>query len=303
MVACATAALYGQFNPTVAGFVHDAAQRSLRPIVGIPGSAYIGSEVALEIDAAWPAPNSKWAIGVQNGRTVLLRGLKELQVLVEADSTLLTDPTQVAWNAEGTIAALYSANTHTLQTISVSAAAFYTSPAQEIGYLDSSFTAFSVSVSGEVAILGSETIYIIGNGKGPRRLSAALGAAAIAFWNDDVLYTAGPAGLLEYSIRTLDAEPQRIAATPDAVTGLRAAPKLDKVIVASAVDAKLYVYTPKAKTFSEVALDRPASHLNELQTGSMFLLNGGGSGQPAIVFDLKRGTGVFFVPELGEGTL
>jgi hypothetical protein len=74
-------------------------------------------------------------------------------------------------------------------------------------------------------------------------------------------------------------------------------------MVASSVDAKLYVYSARSKTFSEVTLDRPASHLIELQTGSMFLLNAAGGGEPAIVFDLKRGAGVSFVPELGESTL
>jgi len=135
------------------------------------------------------------------------------------------------------------------------------------------------------------------------RRGDARGAAVIAFWSEDVVFTAGPAGLLEYSVRTPNTEPQWIAAAPDQLIGLSVAPKSDRIILASSSEAKLYIYTLRAKTSLEVALERAPSHLLELQTQSMFLLNHSENGQPAIVLDLKQGTQVFFVPELREGTL
>src|SRR5258706_8445680 len=62
------------FAGIVAGFVFDASSSSIRPILGVPGAAMLGSPVAQDINAAEIAPGGDRAVVSKGGRLHLISG-------------------------------------------------------------------------------------------------------------------------------------------------------------------------------------------------------------------------------------
>src|SRR5260370_12555637 len=59
----------------VSGFVFHGPTQSIRPIVGVPGSAYLGTALAQGFDAASVSLLGKFALATLGGKLYLLRGL------------------------------------------------------------------------------------------------------------------------------------------------------------------------------------------------------------------------------------
>ena len=61
----------------VTGFVYDTQLGAVRPMLGIPGAAYLGNVVATGLGAASVAPDGSAALAMQqNGKLVLYTGLR-----------------------------------------------------------------------------------------------------------------------------------------------------------------------------------------------------------------------------------
>src|SRR4051794_19410138 len=58
----------GGFGSPTAGYIYSPAGRSVRPLMGIRGSSYIGSPVLSDIDSASIAPDGKWVFVTREGR-------------------------------------------------------------------------------------------------------------------------------------------------------------------------------------------------------------------------------------------
>src|SRR5438093_11232816 len=71
----------------VAGFVLDSERHALRPILGVPGSSYLGPAVMPEVDYAAVSPDAGSALVVSAGRLLFvsdLRGPGPAAVPIEA---------------------------------------------------------------------------------------------------------------------------------------------------------------------------------------------------------------------------
>src|SRR5512134_3362781 len=73
----------GGLTGPVSGMVFDADSRSLRPVVGVPGAAYLGQPAVSGLDWASVAPNGRAALVLSNAQLRLLRWSSEGSALAE----------------------------------------------------------------------------------------------------------------------------------------------------------------------------------------------------------------------------
>ncbi len=110
LAAAQDGAIYGPLS----GFAFDGATRTLRPIVGVPGAAYLGAPLAASLDFASISPNGALALVESQARLFLLRRLQTGRpVWLLLDASGRTD--RVAWSPDSTAAAVYSAATGRLR--------------------------------------------------------------------------------------------------------------------------------------------------------------------------------------------
>ena len=113
-----TLTMYAQgadLSGPVSGAVYNAGSRSIRPILGVPGSSYLGDAIASGLDAAAVSPNHKLAIAIRDGRGVVFTGVDEASpVATEVDAIAGAD--KLFWSSDSTVAGLYSSTSGAIET-------------------------------------------------------------------------------------------------------------------------------------------------------------------------------------------
>lgn len=99
----------------VSGAVFDTHTRSIRPVIGHPGSASLGEPFASDLDFASVAPDSEHALLFQEGAVRVLRLGNVVQLSDEALEVEIPDG--VAWSGDGSVAVLYSKRDSWLRVI------------------------------------------------------------------------------------------------------------------------------------------------------------------------------------------
>jgi hypothetical protein len=92
-----------------AGFIYDREARSIRPILGFPGGAHLGGSIYSGLDYASIAPNGQLALGVDQGRLQLIRGLVGGQPTASPIDGAIVNPERVLWAADSSAAVLCAA--------------------------------------------------------------------------------------------------------------------------------------------------------------------------------------------------
>src|SRR5262249_52553514 len=96
------------FHGPIVGFVYASSSRSVRPVLGVPGAAIMGSPVLSDVDHASIAPGGKWALVSKGGSVRFVRGLSDKEPSESAAEGLIDSVDRVVWNGEGTSALLFS---------------------------------------------------------------------------------------------------------------------------------------------------------------------------------------------------
>lgn len=86
-------------GPT-SGVVYDAPTRSLRPIIGLPGSAYLGESLASELDGAWVAPNGDRAVVLRQGQLSAVADLTQAAPRWMELGLEVSDQSKMAWSGD-----------------------------------------------------------------------------------------------------------------------------------------------------------------------------------------------------------
>jgi len=89
----------------VTGFIFDSQVAAIRPMLGIPGAAYIGSPVASQVGAASVSPDGSAAFAMQLGRLVLYTGLRGASPATVTVDNAIAGVDRFAWAADGSAAA------------------------------------------------------------------------------------------------------------------------------------------------------------------------------------------------------
>ncbi|HYI93678.1 MAG TPA: hypothetical protein VEX68_09045 [Bryobacteraceae bacterium] len=291
-----------QLGPTVTGLLYNSDTRELRPVVGIPGSAFIGAAVATEVDAAWPAPSGKFSIVRRGDQTVLLTGFDRPDLVVIEDTRLLKNPSLVVWSIDAGTAVLYSSTTQQLQRIHLKGSAVDIDPAFEGSHLGSTLSGLVVHSDGRIAIAFDRSqIYIARTDEGVVNFTSVEGVVALGFeTSGEHLYV-----MTDSSLKTVNKSggptPQTLVDGLANPVGMAVRP--DGIYIATSGDNKIRRFNRKGQVEFEQNLDRKPDGLSLLQGDAVLLLNNAAGRNPAVTVDTRNQPFVFFIPNSAGSSL
>lgn len=272
----------------VSGIVFDSQARSLRPVVGVPGAAYLGDELAGGLDFASVAPGGKMALAVQGGVLFLVRGLDQGSAELTQVAGAIESVDRAAWS--GSAAAVYSSVSGQVQILrSLDSEAQAGAPALVAGKL----IALVAGDSAAAFVTEDGAVYAAA-GDTPRMIAQIAKPGALAAAGPDLFVTdrernevlrvanfaeAGDAALFTNAI-----------ADPVAVAVYRG-----RLFVASGSERAIAVFDAATGAMStRIDIDFEPSRM-EGMSGSLFLLNTGGA-EPLQLLDAAQAPAVYFVP-------
>ena len=115
LLACPLAAADARLAGPVSGFFFDAGSHSLRPMIGVPGSSWLGDPLAAELDYAAMAPNGKAALAARAGRLYLIAGLDRFELQWNELGAALEGLDRIAWSADSSAAIVANSASGRLQ--------------------------------------------------------------------------------------------------------------------------------------------------------------------------------------------
>jgi hypothetical protein len=314
----------GSIRGPVSGVVYDGAERAIRPMMGVPGAAYLGAPIAGRLDFASVAPDGGRALAVTGGRLFLLRGLNAGAVRwvpLEDESAV----PMVAWRADSAAAVVWSPAGNRIRLWSALSSSDAGSPAPpnpragsrsarvsrqdgpeltELGRVAGTVTALGVDSRDQVVFgIDGEGLYLAAAGRAPSLIAPMTRPSAIAFALDDRLYATDQARgeVLEVS-RYGESPDVTLLATADRAVAdpIGAALSADgrSLMVAGAASRKVVFLDRATRAASAtVDLDFEPSGIEHLSGGLLFLLKSRRSaGETLQVLEASRQPAVYFVP-------
>jgi len=289
----------------VTGFIFDGQLGAVRPMLGVPGAAYLGKLVATGLNAASVAPDGSAALAVQQGgKLVLYSGLRSASPAPLAVASAIAGADYFAWTPNASAAAVYSSRTGEGQILTSLAPSPAAAAPIDLSGLPGRVTA--LALDGQRLIVGvassdSGGIYLASAQAGTLRIAPAASPSAIALAGSSLYFS--------------DSESQQIwqvqsyAGTPAAVlfandssisspAGLQVSADGLRLYVANASSRKLAVYDISSRSpVQSLDLNFTPTRLDRFGDSSVFLLNGSGQGPLYVVRDGGPGkAAVYFVP-------
>lgn len=296
----------------VTGFIFDAQLGAVRPMLGIPGAAYLGKVVAAGLNAATVAPDGSAALAVrQDGKLVLYNGLRSAAPVALAVAGAIARPDRLAWapqNNPGGAAAIYSSRTGQGQILAGLAPSPAASAPIDLSGLPGPVTA--LAFDGQRLILGvasggSGGIYLAGASSGIQRIASAASPSAIALAGAS-LYFADSQAQQIFQVQNYAGTPAALLFANDnsiaSPAGLQVSADQQRLYVANNASRKLAVYDIASRSpVQSLDLDVAPTRLDRFGDSSVFLLNDNGQGPLYVLRDGGPGNAaVFFVPAPGK---
>ena len=289
----------------VTGFVFDAQSGALRPMLGIPGAAYLGNAIASGLNAASVAPNGSAALAVQpGGKLVLYSGLRSASPVALAVSGAITGADHFAWTPNSGAAAVYSSHAGQAQILTALAPSPKAAAPIDLSALPGQVTALAFDgqrLIVAVASADSGGIYLATASSGIERIASAANPSAIALAGASLFFSDNQSQQIF--------QVERYAGTPAAVVfasdsgisspaGLQVSADGQRLYVANAGSQKLAIYDVPSRTpVQSLSLAFTPTRLELFGDSSVFLLNGGGQGPLYVARDGAAGkAAVYFVP-------
>jgi len=287
------------------GLIHDTGSRSLRPILGVPGSAYLGPPVIEDLSFATVAPDGKLVLAWKGKQALFFRPDSESGSTPIAEGEL-EEPTIAVWAADSSAVVLYSAANRRVQAIRNPP----TGP--EIGLpfdlpVEGLLTVMAVTSRGSLMVAGIEQddgggFYRIERG-GAQLLARMEKPAGAAFTGNGLRFIAADAAakrIIEFETGTFSV----LSSTPPNTVEASA-------LAVSADSRDVYAVSPVSNTLSvfdraswrriaEMPLEFEVRGLSQLTVKNVFGLAAGKQpGDPVWIFS-GRPPAIYFVP--GGGT-
>src|SRR4051794_23964982 len=170
------------FHGPIAGFVYSHGSRTIRPMLGVPGAARLGSPILDEVDFASIAPGGAWALVTKGDRCSLVHGLADLTPAGSAADGLIDDVDRVLWNRDGSIALLYSSSSNRMQRVRLSDAGVRADTPMDLSPWGP-VTALAIDPAGRQISFGvaKSGLYLFQAGQSPALLSSMAQPVAAAF--------------------------------------------------------------------------------------------------------------------------
>jgi hypothetical protein len=306
MAACAQTAA-GVAGP-VTGFIFDPPSETIRPMLGIPGAAYLGDVVATGLSAAAVSPSAAMALGVQRtGRLLLYTGFDHSSAHPVSVPGAILGGNLFAWAADSSAAAVYSIGSLSAQIITASAKAPAAGTPIDLSSLPGPVAAMAFDGQ-RIILCVPGGIFIASASSVPQRIADAVSPTAIALANGS-LYFADKQTQEIWQIANYATAPVAAVFANDSgvggPVGLQVSADRQRLLVANAGSQKLMVYDIAARSAVQIIdLAFTPTRLDGFGNASVFVMNGGSPGPLYIARDGAPGkAAVFFVPAPAERRL
>jgi len=296
------------FQAYPAGAVYNKSSRSIQPLVGFPGSSYLGLPLLSDVDAASIAPDGSKAWVSKEGRSGFWTGLLAGAATDTAVVGLIDGVERVAWNSNGSAALLYAASGKQLQVIRFNGQKAAVGEPIDGGFLGQGrVTALAVDTTGQRIAVGIShrqggALYSWTAEEGPSLLASMEPVAATFDEEGTRLYAidGGSLKILEFDNLSGPLEFALLASSDGAKVdpaGIAVSRKGRYLIMVDRANPSVRVYATAdgslANTFS---LDFAPSRLERLSADGVFLLNRPGPDEWMLVLDARETPCVYFVP-------
>jgi hypothetical protein len=298
----------------VAGFVLDARSQSIRPILGLPGSAILGPPIPLPFPAARAAFSQRGdfalVIGAAGGQLSLIRDLLNASPLIAPVNITIAAPDRLALNAGSSCAAVYSSSARQVQILSGLPDHPVAGEAIDVPAPSGEVTAMTLDGAGSSVLLalagpdaGSVFLIPASPGSGPPRLLLQTPRpSAVLYFNRDQDAAAADARTNQlFLIRDVfhTAEVSLAATANDGVAapvGVQLSGDGTRLLVANGESSEITVHDPAgASPAQHIPLPAPPTRLEPLSGEAVFITNEAGSA-PLLLLDEAAGWRVSFVP-------
>jgi hypothetical protein len=281
----------------VTGFVFDAEAHALRPMLGVPGGAYLGDSLASGLDFAAVAPDGKLALAVRDGKLFLVSGFETADLRWTELGAALEGVDQIVWNSTSSAAALANSAAGRVQRWSHLNA---TAESTEAVVLAGKVLALAVEASGTNAIAGVEGngVYLLSSAV--RHLSRMEQPVSIALAGKD-LFVANQAAAEVFVLRNYaDGGDATIFANESmGITdpvGLTLSADQKTLLVASGTGKSISAFDlTTASAPRQMELDFAPSRLAQFTDKALYVLNSAGK-DPLQILDAGNSMNVYFVP-------
>jgi sugar lactone lactonase YvrE len=291
------------------GFLFDPASHSIRVIVGVPGSAYLGPAALSGLSFGSVSPDGKKAIILRDSQFSLVRDLASPTPAATPLTTLSAAPDSLAWAPDSTAAVWYSrASASVYRAWRLDADPVLDDPL-DVSTLGDSIASLATGAAGNpIAVAVSHSsrngIYLLSPGNSPVQVGALPQPSTIVFDRAGVsLYAADASTGDLYEIPAfspLATLTRRIAGSGAATDFVGLAVGGDGSLLYSSLLSEqiLRVYDLASATLTaELPLDAPPSSIQALSGDTLFVLNPlrGGS-DPILLLDGRSEPVVYVVP-------
>jgi hypothetical protein len=181
-MACAgLAAAGGTLNGPVSAIVYDNATRSVRPALGVPGSAWVAEALADGIDAAAFAPDGSVGLFAKDGGLHLMRRSADGAWTSNRVADGASAAALIVWSGDSSIAAVVENGAAALWRADGSVAA-------RIAGIPGPVTAAAVAGDSLIAAVAAEGIYLLTGGSEAKLLARADNPVCVAVAANDVYF-------------------------------------------------------------------------------------------------------------------
>jgi hypothetical protein len=291
------------------GILFDRATQSLRPMIGIPGSAYLGEPVLEHLILAVMAPGGMAALAVQQDGVVLIDFRSEPPAYFPLHGSI-ANVDRILWGGDSSAAILHSSSGQQLQWVRNTTESASLDPPIDLSSLPGRLSLLAVDSGARHAAVGSVDeergggLYLVTSGHSPQFVvNIGEPKAAVFGASGDLLYVADARTrqVLEVGLGAESPGQVRPRFTEqDGVTdpvGLSFAPDGKRLYLANGSDRNLLGYDLSGETPAlRIALEIVPTGLEPL-AGGRFLVNpGAASGESFWLLESRPVPEVVFVP-------
>src|ERR1022692_1540529 len=163
----------------VTGYIFDAQAHAIRPMMGIPGAAYLGSPVVSNVDSASVSPDGSAAFAIQAGKLVVYTGLASASpTAVYLHGSIPAD--RFAWAPGATAAAIYSSKSTQAQIVSNLPGTLSASAPIDLSALSGQVEALAFDAAAAIYSSKSTQAQIVSNLPGTLSASAPIDLSALS---------------------------------------------------------------------------------------------------------------------------
>lgn len=276
----------------VSGFIFDQSTGALRPIVGLPGAAYLGDPVITELSWAGVAPGGRWALALRDGALIAVTGLRGPEPTWSPIESVQLTPDRAVWSEDGSVALIYSTATGAAQRIR----GLTGMPVADEAVRLPGARALAVDAEGRIIAGMPEGVLLLGQ-DGASPLLPGLQAVAIAVTGANLL-VAGSNGEVWW-IRNYagEASAELLTSVEDPV-GVALSPDQRQALIASRAERAVLIYELAARApMARLVADPEPSTLDRLSERDLWLIRPSfGPSDPLLVLKTSPEAGIWFVP-------